>query len=175
MIITLPPALPTNHHGSVSCEGASSFAGVLLQAPVPQPRPRLGREADRPATPHPDKVDSKEEKWWWACYGQIEQLAKELEMPRGASTVQLCWLMDKAGEEGQDRVSLCKRGTSSRQKAPRGLIRNPEGGATPSLTLYHLVLLCCSNIYLYLNTRAAAILLSDMHNGGFMEGLGEGR
>jgi hypothetical protein len=82
-------------------------------------------------------------------------LAKELEMPRGASTVQLCWLMDKAGEEGQDRVSLCKRGTSSRQKAPRGLIRNPEGGATPSLTLYHLVLLCCSNIYLYLNTRAA--------------------
>jgi hypothetical protein len=52
----------------------------------------------RPATPYPDKVDSKEEErrdpcgtcgtsameeeeWWCACYGQIEQLAKELEMP----------------------------------------------------------------------------------------------
>jgi len=47
-----------------------------------------------PATPYADKVDTKEdrrdscsateEEGWRACYGQIEQLAKELEMPRGA-------------------------------------------------------------------------------------------
>ena len=48
----------------------------------------------RPAAPYTDKVDTKEERrasspateeeGWRACYGQIEQLAKELEMPRGA-------------------------------------------------------------------------------------------
>jgi len=59
-------------------------------------QPRLGREV-RPATPSLDKVDSEEgrrdpcgtsateeEERWRVCYGQIEQLAKELEMPRGA-------------------------------------------------------------------------------------------
>jgi hypothetical protein len=53
----------------------------------------------RPATPYADKIGTKEERrdscsateeeGWRACYGQIEaqiieQLAKELEMPRGA-------------------------------------------------------------------------------------------
>ena len=45
-----------------------------------------------------------------ACYGQIEQLAN------ASRSFQLYWLMDKAGEEGQDRDSIV-HGTSRRDSA----------------------------------------------------------
>jgi hypothetical protein len=86
--------------------------------------------------------------------------------------------MDKPGRKVRTGFPLCKHGTSSRQ---HGLIRKPLEILTlrqpdPFLTLYHPILLRCWDIYLNLNTRAAAILLtaSDMHNGGFLEGLGRG-
>jgi hypothetical protein len=94
---SLPPALPTNHHGSVR-EGASGSSALSASSTTVSPCPRLRRGAGavaaghHPATPYADKVDTKEERrdsWWRVCYGQIEaqiieQLAKELEMPRGA-------------------------------------------------------------------------------------------
>ena len=98
LMIPLPPALPTNHHGSV-LRRRKPLCGSSALSASPTTSPSLKRSwccgcRHRPATPYADKVDTKEERrescpateeeGWRACYGQIEQLAKELEMPRGA-------------------------------------------------------------------------------------------
>jgi hypothetical protein len=81
--------------------------------------------------------------------------------------------MHKAGEEGQDRVSLCKHGTSSRQdstQSDKEAFGDLEGGALcqpdPS-TSYHPYPSLLLDVYLSLITRAASILstANDMHNG----------
>ena len=83
-MIPLPPALPTNHHSITARlrKGASPFAGSTTMS---SSRKKSGAVAagHRPATPYPDKVDSKEERrdpclateegeGWRACYGQIK-------------------------------------------------------------------------------------------------------
>jgi hypothetical protein len=76
-----------------------------------------------------------EEEGWRACYGQIEQLAKELEMPSAMLTDRQGW----GGMSGQGfhcaNMKFLLDRTAHRTRSDKGaLLRQPD---RPSLTLYH--------------------------------------
>jgi len=123
-----------------------------------------------------------EEEGWRACYGQIEQLAKELEMPSAMLTDRQGW----GGRSGQgfhcaNMKPLLDR-TAHRTRSDKEAFGDPlHQPDRSSLTFYHPYPSPLLGCYLYLNTRAAAILLtaSGMYNHGFVddlerEGMGEG-
>ncbi|KAN0067335.1 hypothetical protein V8E54_014598 [Elaphomyces granulatus] len=122
-----------------------------------QPCPRLGEDGavtagHRPAIPYADKVDSKEERRDSCSATEEEEgwraLAKELEMPRGAFSYVGWWT--RPGRKVGTGFPLCKHGTSSRQEALREV----------SNSLPPLSFSVVGDVYLNLNTRAAAILLT---------------
>jgi hypothetical protein len=121
LMIPLPPALPTNHNGSVP-RRRKTFCGssALISASsttVSSSRRRWCCRDSCSAT--------EEEEGWSACYG----------WPRigdASESFQLCWLMDKAREEGRDRVSIVQTwslfSTGSLREEP---LRQPDSSLTP--------------------------------------------
>jgi hypothetical protein len=125
LMIPLLPALPTNHHGSVPrrrkpfCESSALSASSTT---VSSSR-RIwccDCRTYRPAIPYANKVDSKEERRGKG--GVLATVGQGIGDASGS--FQLCWLMDKAGEEGRDRVSIV-------QIWSLFSTGSLEGGATP--------------------------------------------
>ena len=130
LMIPLLPALPTNHHGSVPrrrkpfCEssalsapcprlgeyGAVTAGHIVLQFHMPTKLTRKRRDVT------PVRPRKRRKGGVLATVGQG--------IGDASGSFQLCWLMDKAGEEGRDRVSIV-------QIWSLFSTGSLEGGATP--------------------------------------------
>ena len=143
-MISLLSALPINHHGSVLrrrklfCGSSALSASSITVSPSSKRSWCCGcRTSSICSQSRHERGETwlMEKEGWRACYGQIEQLAKELEMPSAMLTDRQGW----GGMSGQGfhcaNMKFLLDRTAHRTRSDKGaLLRQPD---RPSLTLYH--------------------------------------